>query len=56
VIILSDVAEPADGIDVGRATDAKTRAEEVLRANAEDDEAAAALARAEVRLEVAASA
>jgi F-type H+-transporting ATPase subunit epsilon len=56
VIILSDVAEPAGGIDVGRATDAKARAEEVLRANAEDDEAAAALARAEVRLQVAASA
>ena len=56
VIILSDVAEPADGIDVARATEAKTRAEELLRANAEDDEAAAALARAEVRLEVAVSA
>jgi F-type H+-transporting ATPase subunit epsilon len=55
VIILSDVAEPADGIDVTRATDAKTRAEEALRANAEDDEASAALARASVRLEVAAS-
>jgi F-type H+-transporting ATPase subunit epsilon len=56
VIILSDVAEPADGIDVARATDAKTRAEELLRADADDDEAAAALARAEIRLEVAASA
>jgi F-type H+-transporting ATPase subunit epsilon len=56
VIILSDVAEPADGIDVTRATDAKTRAEEALRADAEDDEATAALARASVRLEVAASA
>jgi F-type H+-transporting ATPase subunit epsilon len=56
VIILSDVAEPADGIDVSRATDAKSRAEELLRANAEDDEALAALARADVRLEVAASA
>jgi F-type H+-transporting ATPase subunit epsilon len=56
VIILSDVAEPADGIDVTRATDAKARAEEALRADVEDDEAAAALARAEVRLEVAASA
>jgi F-type H+-transporting ATPase subunit epsilon len=55
VIILSDVAEPSDGIDVGRANDAKARAEEVLRLNAEDDEASAALARAEVRLEVAAS-
>jgi F-type H+-transporting ATPase subunit epsilon len=56
VIILSDVAEPADGIDVTRATDAKARAEEALRANDEDDEASAALARASVRLEVAASA
>jgi F-type H+-transporting ATPase subunit epsilon len=55
VIILSDVAEAAGGIDVTRATEAKTRAEELLRANAEDDEAAAALARAEVRLEVAIS-
>jgi F-type H+-transporting ATPase subunit epsilon len=56
VIILSDVAEAADGIDVTRANEAKTRAEELLRANADDDEAAAALARAEVRLEVAVSA
>jgi F-type H+-transporting ATPase subunit epsilon len=56
VIILSDVAEPADGIDVARANEAKARAEEALRANAEDDEASAALARAEVRLEVAVSA
>jgi F-type H+-transporting ATPase subunit epsilon len=55
VIILSDVAEPADGIDVTRATDAKSRAEEALRADADDDEASAALARASVRLEVAAS-
>jgi F-type H+-transporting ATPase subunit epsilon len=53
VIILSDVAElPAD-IDADRATAAKTRAEEALRADAENEEAAAALARAEVRLEVA---
>jgi F-type H+-transporting ATPase subunit epsilon len=56
VIVLSDVAEAADGIDVARATEAKTRAEELLRANPEDDEAAAARARAEVRLEVAVSA
>jgi F-type H+-transporting ATPase subunit epsilon len=56
VIILSDVAEPADGIDVARATDAKARAVEALRANADDDDASAALARASVRLEVAASA
>ena len=53
VIILSDVAEPASDIDVERATDAKTRAEETLRANPDDELAAAALLRAEVRLEVA---
>src|SRR5207248_128653 len=34
VFILSDVAEPAADIDVARATEAKTRAEEALRANA----------------------
>jgi F-type H+-transporting ATPase subunit epsilon len=56
VIILSDVAEPADGIDVARATDAKSRAEEQLRADAEDELAKAALLRAEVRLDVAANA
>ncbi len=56
VIILSDVAEPADGIDVARATEAKTRAEEALRADADDEVAAAALLRADVRLEVATSA
>jgi F-type H+-transporting ATPase subunit epsilon len=55
VIILSDVAEAAEGIDVGRANEAKARAEELLRADAEDDEASAALARAQVRLEVAVS-
>jgi F-type H+-transporting ATPase subunit epsilon len=53
VIILSDVAEPASDIDVERATEAKTRAEETLRANPDDELAAAALLRAEVRLEVA---
>ena len=56
VIILSDVAEPSDGIDVARANDAKTRAEEALRADADDELAAAALLRADVRLDVAASA
>ena len=56
VIILSDVAEPAADIDVARANEAKTRAEEALRVDADDELAAAALARAEVRLEVAASA
>ncbi len=56
VIILSDVAEPAADINVERATEAKVRAEEALRADAENEEASAALARAEVRLEVAANA
>jgi F-type H+-transporting ATPase subunit epsilon len=56
VIILSDVAEPSDGIDVARATEAKTRAEEALRADTDNELAKAALLRAEVRLEVAASA
>ena len=53
VIILSDVAElPAD-IDVARAEAAKASAEEALRADAEDRAAQQAVARAEVRLEVA---
>jgi len=56
VIILSDVAELAGEINVDRATQAKTRAEEALRADADDADAQAALARAAVRLEVAASA
>jgi F-type H+-transporting ATPase subunit epsilon len=53
VIILSDVAElPAD-IDVARAEAAKARAEEALRADPDDVAAQQALARANVRLEVA---
>ncbi|MCU1351472.1 MAG: atpC [Acidimicrobiales bacterium] len=53
VSILSDVAETADMIDVERAREAKARAEEALRQDADDDEARAALRRADVRLEVA---
>jgi F-type H+-transporting ATPase subunit epsilon len=53
VIILSDVAELPGDIDTDRARQAKERAEEALRANAEDEAAKHALARAEVRLEVA---
>jgi F-type H+-transporting ATPase subunit epsilon len=53
VIVLSDVAELAEEIDTSRAQAAKTRAEETLRQNADDEEAQAALKRAEVRLEVA---
>jgi F-type H+-transporting ATPase subunit epsilon len=56
VIILSDVAEPAAEIDVERATEAKQRAEDALRADVDDELATAALLRAVVRLEVAASA
>ena len=56
VIILSDVAEPAADINVARATEAKTRAEEALRVDVDDELAQAALLRASVRLEVAASA
>ena len=53
MIVLSDVAELAGDIDADRAQQAKARAEEALRANADDEEAQAALTRAEVRLEVA---
>ena len=54
VIVLSDVAELPEQIDVPRAQDAKARAEAALRADEHDEEAKAALARAETRLEVAA--
>ena len=53
VIVLSDVAELAGDIDTDRAREAKARAEEALRANADDEDAQAALTRADVRLEVA---
>jgi F-type H+-transporting ATPase subunit epsilon len=53
VIILSDVAELPTEIDVARAEAAKTRAEEALRTDAEDEVAKQAKARADVRLEVA---
>jgi F-type H+-transporting ATPase subunit epsilon len=56
VIVLSDVAELASDIDTDRARAAKARAEEALRMNADDEEAEAALKRAEVRLEVAGAA
>jgi F-type H+-transporting ATPase subunit epsilon len=56
VIILSDVAELPAEIDVARAEVAKARAEEALRADAEDEAAQQAAKRAAVRLEVAQSA
>jgi F-type H+-transporting ATPase subunit epsilon len=56
VSVLSDVAELPDGIDVARAQAARERAEAALRASAGDEEAQAALARANLRLLVANSA
>ncbi len=56
VTILSDVAELPDQIDVVRAETAKERAEHEVATDAENEEAQAALARAELRLEVAAEA
>lgn len=53
VIVLSDIAELPEQIDAARAQTAKDRALAALAANAEDHEAAAALARAELRLSVA---
>jgi F-type H+-transporting ATPase subunit epsilon len=52
---LSDVAELPEQIDVERAQAAKARAEEALRRDEHDAEAKAALARADVRLDVAGS-
>lgn len=51
--ILSDVAEAAANIDASRAQAALERAEEAIKANSDDAEAAAALRRAQIRLQVA---
>ncbi len=53
VTILSDVAELTDQIDVVRAQTAKEAAERAVSSDPENAEAKAALARAELRLEVA---
>jgi len=53
VTILSDVSEKADEIDVERARAAKAAAEADLAADGADGEAEGALARAELRLQVA---
>ncbi len=53
VIVLSDVAELAEQIDVERAREALERAEAEVRADPDDASAAAAVARATVRLQVA---
>jgi F-type H+-transporting ATPase subunit epsilon len=52
VTILSDVCELADAIDIPRAEAARDRAAHILATDPDDEEAQAALARAEVRLEV----
>jgi F-type H+-transporting ATPase subunit epsilon len=53
VIILSDVAELAADVDRMRAEEAKRRAEDVLRQNPDDVAAAAAIRRADIRIQVA---
>ena len=53
VSILSDVSESADDIDVARAEEARSGAEQGLAADRDDEDAAGALARAELRLRVA---
>ncbi|MCP5025982.1 MAG: ATP synthase F1 subunit epsilon [Actinomycetia bacterium] len=53
VTVLSDVAELASTIDVGRAQAAKQRAEGHLGGDADNDRAAYALRRADLRLRVA---
>jgi F-type H+-transporting ATPase subunit epsilon len=52
LVVLSDLAELKENIDKGRAEHAKRVAEEALGKNPDDEEAAAALARAETRLAV----
>ena len=52
LVVLSDLAELKENIDKGRAEHAKRVAEEALAKNPDDEEAAAALARAETRLAV----
>ncbi len=52
VSLLSDVAELADQIDEGRAQEAKSRAEQAVSSDKDDEDAAAALRRAQVRLSV----
>lgn len=54
VTILSDVCELADDIDVSRAEAALERATRAVATDPDDQEAKAALARAELRMQVAA--
>ena len=54
VVVLSDLAELKEQIDVPRAEAAKRAAEETLARDPDNEEAQAALARAETRIKVAA--
>mgnify|MGYP001572916710 FL=1 len=53
VSILSDVSESAGDIDVARAEAAKSTAEQALASDRDDEDAAGALSRADLRLRVA---
>jgi F-type H+-transporting ATPase subunit epsilon len=53
LVVLSDLAELKDQIDVPRAERAKAEAEDALSRDPDDAEAAAALRRADTRIEVA---
>jgi F-type H+-transporting ATPase subunit epsilon len=53
VIVLSDVAELPEQIDVARAEASRARAQAALASDETDEEAVAALARADLRLDVA---
>jgi F0F1-type ATP synthase epsilon subunit len=53
LVVLSDLAELKEDIDVGRAEHAKRAADDALARDPDNEEAAAALARAETRLAVA---
>ena len=53
VVVLSDVAELPEQVDVARAEAAKSRAEAAIAADETDGEAAEALQRAELRLDLA---
>lgn len=53
VSLLSDVAETADQIDTDRARQALDRAQSAVQSDSDDEAAAAAVRRAEIRLQVA---
>jgi len=52
VSILSDVSEAAEEIDVERAQESRSTAQELISSDSENEEALASLERSEVRLRV----